>query len=91
MEFTTNAIYIIAVLAFILFISEWLVKKPFFKKFGIALMVIIITAILANIGLVPTTTNPVYDNIFKYVAPGALFLLLLDVNLGQLKKLDSLY
>ncbi|NAS30791.1 DUF819 family protein [Flavobacteriaceae bacterium R38] len=86
MEFTTNALYIIAVLAFVLFISEWLVKKPFFNKFGIALMVIILTAVLANIGLVPTTANPVYDGIFNYIAPGALFLLLLDVNLVQLKK-----
>ncbi|NER13670.1 DUF819 family protein [Leptobacterium flavescens] len=86
MEFTTNAIYLIAVLAFVLFVSEWLVKKPFFNKFGIALMVIILTAVLANVGLVPTTSNPVYDGIFSYVAPGALFLLLLDVNLSQLKK-----
>ena len=86
MEFTTNALYIIAVLAFVLFISDWLVKKPILKTFGIALMVIVVTAILANIGLVPTTSNPVYDAIFEYIAPAALFLLLLDVNLVQLKK-----
>jgi len=87
MEFISNAVYIIAVLALVLFISDWLIKKRFFKKFGIALMVIILTAILANIGLVPTNSNPVYDGIFDYVAPGALFLLLLDVNLVQLKKI----
>ncbi|AXT20507.1 DUF819 family protein [Flavobacteriaceae bacterium AU392] len=87
MEFTTNAMYIIAMLAFILFISDWLVKKPFFNKFGIALTVIILTAIIANINLVPKSANPVYDGIFDYVAPAALFLLLLDVNLSQLKKI----
>lgn len=86
MTFITDPIYILAMLAFVLFISDWLNKKPFFKTFGIALMVIIITAILANMGLMPTTSNPTYDSIFEYLAPLALFLLLLDVNLIQLKK-----
>jgi len=86
MEFITNGIYIIAVFAFVLYVSEWLVKKPFFNKFGIALMVIIIAAIIANIGLIPKSSNAVYDSIFNYIAPAALFLLLLDVNFGQLKK-----
>lgn len=82
----SNPMYIIAVLAFILFASEWLVKKTFFKKFGIALLVILLTALIANLGVIPKSANPVYDGIFSYIAPGALFLLLLDVNLGQLKK-----
>ncbi|WP_394748821.1 DUF819 family protein [Spongiimicrobium salis] len=86
MEFINHPIYLIAILAFVLLISDWLTKKAFFKTFGIALMVIILTAILANIGLVPTTSNPVYNGIFDYLAPIALFLLLLDVNLRQLKK-----
>ncbi len=87
MEFTTNPLYIIAMLASVLVISDWLSKKAFFKKFGIALLVIIVTAVLANIGLVPTSSNLTYDGIFEYIAPSSLFLLLLNVNLGQLKKI----
>jgi len=81
-----NSLYILAVLALVLWISDWLAKKPVFNKFGIALIVIILTALLANLGMVPAAANPIYDGIFNYVAPIALFLLLLDVNLAQLKQ-----
>ncbi len=86
MSFIHNPLYIFAILAFVLLLSDWLVRKTFFKSFGIALLVIIITAILANARMLPTTTNVMYEGIFTYIAPGALFLLLLDVNLKQLKK-----
>ena len=81
-----DPLYILAVLAGVLWISDWLSKKPVFNKFGIALTVIILTAVLSNLGAVPASSNPIYDGIFSYVAPIALFLLLLDVNLSQLKK-----
>jgi uncharacterized membrane protein len=57
------------------------------KHVGAALLSIIITAITANIGLIPSASNPseVYGYIFKYVAPGSIFLLLLGVNLKDLK------
>lgn len=50
-------------------------------------MSIIITATTANIGLIPSASNPsvVYDNIFVYIAPASIFLLLLGVNLKDLK------
>lgn len=50
-------------------------------------MAIIITAITANIGLIPSASNPsiVYDHIFTYIAPASIFLLLLGVNLKDLK------
>jgi uncharacterized membrane protein len=87
MNFTNQEpLYILAVLSLVLLVSEWLSKKAVFNKFGIALLVIILTALVANIGIIPTVANPVYDGIFEYVAPIALFLLLLDVNLGQLKR-----
>jgi uncharacterized membrane protein len=69
-----------------LFLSDWICRKPFFKTFGIALMVIVLGAVLANTGALPTRSNPTYDAIFTYIAPASLFLLLLDVNLVQLKK-----
>lgn len=87
MYFTNQEpLYILAVLALVLWISDWLSRKPVFNKFGIALLVIILTAVVANFGIIPTSVNPVYDGIFEYVAPIALFLLLLDVNLGQLRQ-----
>jgi len=49
-------------------------------------MVIVLGAVLANAGMLPTRANPTYDAIFTYIAPASLFLLLLDVNLVQLRK-----
>jgi len=45
-------------------------------------------AVVANLGFIPSASNsiPRYDGIFKYVAPLSLFYLLLEVNLGALKK-----
>ncbi len=50
-------------------------------------MAILITAITANVGLIPSASNPsvVYDHIFTYIAPASIFLLLLGVNLKDLK------
>lgn len=53
-----------------------------------AALVIILGAIFSNLGLIPSASNasPVYDAIFKYVAPASIFFLLLGVNLKELKK-----
>lgn len=49
---------------------------------------IILGAILANFGFIPSASNasPVYDSIFTYVAPASIFYLLLGVNLKELRK-----
>lgn len=86
MSFTENPLYLLFALSAVLFLSDWICRKPFFKTFGIALMVIVLGAVLANSGMLPTRSNPTYDAIFTYIAPASLFLLLLDVNLVQLKK-----
>ena len=86
MEFIESPLYIVSALALILLLSNWISNRPFFKAFGIALMVILVGALFSNFGLIPSAANPVYDTIFEIVAPAALFLLLLDVNLIQLKK-----
>ena len=67
-------------------ICEWLTQKRGFRHIGTALLVIIVTAIEANLRLIPTTDTPVYDGIFSYIAPFSLFLLLLNVNLKDLKQ-----
>jgi uncharacterized membrane protein len=45
-------------------------------------------AVLANIGLVPSSSqgSPVYTGIFEYLAPISIFFLLLDVNLDSIRR-----
>jgi uncharacterized membrane protein len=54
---------------------------------GSSLIVIIAAAILANAGLLPSSgaPSPLYGGIFTYIAPLAIFYLLLDVRLKDLK------
>lgn len=79
---------ILAVLCLNIVVSEWLCEKPFFRHVGTGLMVIIFTAIVANLGIIPASTpaTPLYDGIFAYIAPLSIFLMLLNVNLNSLKK-----
>lgn len=71
--------------------SEWLVRHTWLRHLGTALLVILLTAIVANLGALPTGSeagNPVvvYEIIFSYVAPISLFWLLLKVNLRAILK-----
>ena len=86
-----DAIFILAVLCILVLLTEWLVKNTLFRHFGTALLVILVTAIVANLGLIPAGSSaenpvPVYDAIFGYVAPIAIFLLLLPVSLRDIQK-----
>lgn len=83
-----NPIYILTVLFALIFASEWLTKHTFLKHISGPLLVIILGAIVANLGWIPSASNasPVYDAIFRYVAPASIFYLLLGVNLNELKK-----
>jgi uncharacterized membrane protein len=84
----TNSLSILAVLFLNIVVAEWLNNKAFFKHIGTGLMVIILTAIVANLGIIPASTpaTPLYDGIFAYVAPLSIFLMLLNINLNSLKK-----
>ncbi len=83
-----DPMFIVAVLAINVVLSEWLVRYTFFKHFGTALLVIVVTAVTANLGLIPTSASEtgVYDGVFSYVAPLAIFWLLLQVNLRDVLK-----
>lgn len=85
---THQPFYILLVLVLLIFISEWLSKNTILKHLSSALMVIILGAVVANLGLIPSASDssPVYDAIFKYVAPASIFYLLLGVRLSALKK-----
>lgn len=83
----SQPIYILTVLFFLIFASEWLCKNTALRYISSSLLVIILGAIFANLGVIPSASDssPVYDSIFKYVAPASIFFLLLGVNLKQLK------
>ena len=79
----TDPLFILSVLALNIALSEWLVRRSWLRHLGSALLVIVLTAITANLGLIPTYSDQiaVYSGIFTYVAPLAIFLLLLRVDL----------
>ena len=83
-----DSLSILTVLCLNIVVAEWLNTKPFFKHIGTGLMVIILTAIIANLGVIPASTpeTPLYDGIFTYIAPLSIFLMLLNINLNSLKK-----
>ncbi len=81
-----DSLFVLAVLCLIVVLTEWLVRRTFLRHFGTALLVILITAIFANIGILPAGSSaenpvPAYDAIFAYLAPISIFWLLLRVNL----------
>lgn len=81
-------LYILTVLLTLIFMSEWLTKNTILKKISGPLLAIILGAIFANLGLIPSASNasPLYDGIFHYIAPLSIFYLLLGVQLKELKK-----
>jgi uncharacterized membrane protein len=87
MPFIQEPLYIITVLLLLVVFSEWLAENRFFKHIGSVLIVIIAAAVLANIGVIPSSsgTTPLYDGIFGYAAPLGIFFLLLEVKLKDLK------
>ncbi len=91
MPLIQDSLAILAVLMVNILVADWLTRFPVFRQLGTALTVIILTAITANLGLIPTSTNapPLYDGIFTYLAPISIFYLLLTVNLRSLKRAGS--
>ncbi len=79
----TDPVLVSAVITACVLASQWLVDHTPLRHAGVALLVIIVTAIVSNAGLIPTGNSPVYDGIFGYVAPLSIFWLLLGVNLRK--------
>ncbi|WOJ97087.1 DUF819 family protein [Congregibacter brevis] len=81
-----STLSIAAVLAALIALSEWLATRTWLRHFGAALLVIVLTAIVANLGVIPTygPETPLYGAIFTYVAPLGIFWLLLLVDLRSL-------
>lgn len=88
MEFTTNPIYVLVMLCLMVVLAIYVGKTKLGKQLGAALLVILFTAVLANLTLIPSASNSIdlYDIIFKYIAPISIFYLLLNVNLTSIKQ-----
>ncbi|WP_297795728.1 DUF819 family protein [uncultured Eudoraea sp.] len=88
MTFTENPIYVLGVLCLMVIAAVYASKTAIGKNFGAALLVILFTAVIANLGLIPSASNsiPLYDGIFTYIAPISIFYLLLGVNLSSIRK-----
>ncbi|REG83110.1 DUF819 family protein [Algoriphagus antarcticus] len=88
MTWTQDPIYVSGMLCMFVLLSVWLAKFKGWKTLGTPILVILIAAIAANIGVIPTATNgnPVYTGVFLYLAPMGIFIALLEVDLKSLKK-----
>jgi len=84
---------LIAVLCLNIALAEWLVRHTALRHLGSALLVIVITAITANVGLIPpyddANPSPIYSSIFSDLAPLAIFWLLLGVRLDKLAQVGA--
>jgi len=88
MNFIDNPVYVLLVLCLMVILAVYAAKTKLGKKLGVALLVILFTAVIANLKLIPSASNaiPLYSVIFKYVAPISIFYLLLGVNLHSIKR-----
>jgi uncharacterized membrane protein len=88
MDFIINPVYVLSTLGLMVLLAVYAGKTKWGKPFGSALLVILFTAVLANLKIIPSASNSIalYDVIFKYVAPISIFYLLLNVRLTSIKK-----
>ncbi|MEL7449027.1 MAG: DUF819 family protein [Pseudomonadota bacterium] len=80
-----------AVLVGFVALSEWLARRTWLRHFGAALLVILLTAVAANLNIVPTygPDTALYSAIFQYIAPLGIFWLLLLVDLGSVARIGG--
>ncbi len=79
---------ILAILLGAVALSVWLGRRRYFSSLGGALIAILLGALFANLGVIPTPGEmpALYDPIFSEVTLGAIFLILLEVNLRAVKR-----
>ena len=82
----SRPIALAAVIATITALAFWLeARYTWARNVGAALVVIVLGAVLSNLGLVPTA-SPIYDGIFGPVTSLAIAWLLLAVRLSDLRE-----
>ena len=79
------SLLILTLLCLNIAVCEVLARRTLLRHLGTSLLVILSTAITANLGLLPTYSSDVevYAGIFDVVAPVGIFWLLLRVSLGE--------
>ncbi|MBI1362192.1 MAG: DUF819 family protein [Alphaproteobacteria bacterium] len=84
----TSPAGILAILLVAVALADMLGRTGPMKRIGAAMIVIVFGALLANFRIIPPASSGgvVYDPIFTYLIPGSIFLVLLDVNLGALRR-----
>lgn len=87
----TDSLFVAAALCALVALSEWLVRRTPARHVGSALLVILLTALVANLGLLPAGSSPeapvpVYDGVFSILAPLSILWLLLGVDLRAVVK-----
>ena len=82
----TDPMFIAAAIGGCVIASELLVRHTPLRHLGTALLVILVTAVVSNAGIIPTDGSVVYDGVFAYIAPMAIFWLLLRVDLRHVLK-----
>lgn len=82
---------ILALLLLAIALAHWAGSKPVGRWFGGALLVIMVSALFANIGIIPPASDgvPLYDTLLGVAAPVSIFLLLLNVRLDSLRKVGA--
>lgn len=82
----TNTLLFIGLLFFLVCTLEWAKKYRIISYLGSPVAAILAGAVLSNTGVIPHTAEEaeVYGIILSYIAPAAIFLLLLQVNLRKL-------
>lgn len=88
MIFLEKPIYVLAMLSLMVLLGIRAEKTKWGKPLGAALLAIVFTAVIANLGWIPSASNSIalYDGIFTYVAPISIFYLMLGVNLKTIRK-----
>lgn len=83
-----DPIGVVALLLACVVAAEWLGRRGPGRRVGAGIIVIVLGAALGNSGAIPSasTAPPVYDAIFRVVAPLSIYLLLLDVRLAELRR-----
>lgn len=84
----TEPLLILGVLCTNIAVAEWLCRHSFCRHIGTSLMVIVLTAIVANLRLIPTSPEeaPIYGWLLSDVVRLAVFWILLQVSLRELLK-----
>jgi uncharacterized membrane protein len=84
----SDTLFIVAVIAAATAVAEWLGQQPGLHRVGGALMVILLGALMANLGVIPSASDapPLYGLLISVGAPVSIFLLLLRVDLRALRR-----